>query len=203
MLRKSGQQLQIQGVWSGFAMPIAQFLAPGLIRDALAVQNTYKVERGIRLQTIVKANKVDLRALLALPVTDPAHPYKAEYPWEKVASHMDHRNSTLYGKIYRAKVLAAYESCYYHRFGAYMDDMLDRAGWHGRAAMMRCPAKIIVHGHRRVQRANSLNKKFLFLPKVNWVKPTDNTKFFNPYMTMILDEWEEKWGFFAGQEVEF
>ena len=56
---------------------------------------------------------------------------------------------------------------------------------------------------RRVFRMRDLREKFLYDKKENWVNPCDNTGYFAGYCTMVADEWEEKWGFFAGSEAEF
>merc|ERR1711991_638953 len=167
MLKKTQTNLLgVSGQYGGIRTFLVSVVFPSYARDELAQRNAQKVERGVHLQTALKANKVDLRSLLALPVTDPAHPYKQEYAWEKVCARMDSRVETMYGRWFRSKTLAFYESTEGHKFGMYKDDVINARGWWNRAARTR---------------------------------PTDNTPFFGPYCVMVVDEWEEKWGFFAGQ----
>ena len=89
---------------------------PDMFRHYLAIQNAHKVERGARLQQALKANKVDIRTMLALPVTDHAHPYKQEKPWQKVYAKADPGALSLYGKWYRAKTLTYYECQQFHKW---------------------------------------------------------------------------------------
>ena len=203
MLKRSQKQLTLGGVFQGFNYFTTMYLTPFVFREQMATNNAHKVERGLRLQTAIKANKVDIRALLALPVTDPAHPYKAEHFWEKCATHVDSRSATLFGKYYKAKVLAQYEQCQMHKFGMYWDDVQHREGWFHRAARTRAPQLLVVHSDRRAFRGRNWGFKYLYMPKDQWVRPSENTPFLKPYTTMVLDEWEEKWGFFAGQDTEF
>jgi ubiquinol-cytochrome c reductase subunit 7 len=203
MLKQTPVALNINGAYAGFRYFFFQFVNPNGMRDQLALLNANKVERGVRLQTALRANKVDLRTLLALPVTDSAHPYKSEFPWEKVVARVDHRNVSLYGRWYRAKILATYEALQFHKWGCYVDDVVNMRGWWNRAARTRMPQHIMIHQDRRVVRARSLKDKYLYDKKENWVKPSDNTPFFGPYITMVADEWEEKWGFFAGHDTEY
>ena len=193
----------MNGSHAGARYFVAQVFAPNLIRDELALQNTQKVERGVRLQTALKANKVDLRSLLALPVTDPAHPYRSEFPWEKAVARMDSRAGSMYSKWYKTKTMASYEAGMYHKFGVYVDDRINARGWWNRAARTRAPQVLVNHMDRRIVRGRHLKDKYLYARKEEWVSPVDNTAFFSPYCTMVADEWEEKWGFFAGQEVEY
>ena len=193
----------MQGHYAPLKYLLAQTVMPGLMRDQLALQNASKVERGVRLQTALKANKVDIRHLLALPATDAAHPYKTEYPWEKLAIRADPRDMTFYGKWYHAKIFSVYEWLQYHRWGMYHDDLITAKGWWNRAARTRAPRTQVLHMDRRVYRGRSIRDKYLYDRKENWVAPVDNTGFFAAYCTMVSDEWEEKWGFFAGQSVEY
>ena len=190
------------GTHAGARYMFGQFFYPNMFREYLSVQNAHKVERGLRLQTAIKANKIDFRALLALPVTDHAHPYKMEFPWEKTA-RQDTRALSGYGKYYANKVACFYDAIELHKFGICQDDMTSARGWWNRAARTRCPTDKIVHGDRRVVRGRILRDKYIFDPKSKWVQPSDNTCWLGPYILMISDEWEEKWGFFAGQEVEY
>lgn len=203
MFRTSQKALYNHGHFSGLRYWFAHFFYPNMYRDFLAVQNAHKVERGVRLQTALKANKVDIRALLAMPVTDSAHPYKMEFPWEKVYRSMDSGSSSLYGKWYKAKILSFYEGLQLHRYGIHQDDMVNLKGWWNRAARTRAPQEKIVHSDRRSMRARMLRDKYLYDKKERWVHPVDNTPWFGPYVIMVCDEWEEKWGFFAGQEADY
>ena len=203
MLRKTNALQYNHGHWSGFRYWVAHFCYPQMYREYLSVQNAHKVERGVRLQTALKANKVDIRALLALPVTDTAHPYKMEYPWEKVYATMDQKSSTPYGRWYRQKVLCFYEGLQLHKFGLCQDDMVNLRGWWNRAARTRAPIEKICHSDRRSMRARMMKDKYIYDAKSRWVHPVDNTPWCGPYIMMVADEWEEKWGFFAGQEVEY
>lgn len=191
-----------QGAHAGARYYLGHFFYPNMFRELLSVQNARKVERGLRLQNAIKANKVDFRALLALPVTDHAHPYKMEYPWEKVIKN-DTRSMSLYGKWYASKVMCFYDACEVHKWGITMDDMAQVRGWFNRAARSRCPGDKVVHADRRVLRGRVLRDKYIYDPKAKWVHPVDNVAWFGPYMMMVADEWEEKWGFFAAQEIEY
>eukprot|EP00658_Telonema_sp_P-2_P044607 TRINITY_DN324_c0_g1_i3.p2 TRINITY_DN324_c0_g1~~TRINITY_DN324_c0_g1_i3.p2 ORF type:complete len:202 (+),score=68.23 TRINITY_DN324_c0_g1_i3:41-646(+) len=201
-MRATPQLHTAQGIWAGMRYYMGHFFYPNMYREFLSIQNAHKVERGVRLQTAIKANKVDFRALLALPVTDHAHPYKMEYPWEKVIS-ADSRDLSMYGKWYSSKILSFYESNQHHKFGVMMDDMVNARGWWNRAARTRCPIDKVVHADRRVMRYRILKDKYIYEDKSNWVHPIDNVAWFGPYIMMVADEWEEKWGFFAGQEIEY
>ena len=192
-----------QGHWSGFRFWLAHFFYPNMYREYLSVQNAHKVERGIRLNAALKANKVDIRTLLALPVTDSAHPYRMEYPWEKVVATMDPKSLTLYGKWYRAKIMAFYENLQTHKYGLMQDDLIQVKGWWARASRTRTPQATLIDGDRRVMRGRVLKDKYLYDKKEKWVQPVDNVAWMGPYVMMVADEWEEKWGFFAGQEVEY
>jgi ubiquinol-cytochrome c reductase subunit 7 len=203
MLRQTGVCRNINGAYAGARYFFFQLAHPAGLREELSLNNASKVERGVRLQTALKANKVDIRTLLALPVTDSAHPYKAEYPWEKVAARMSGKHETAYGRWYRGKILAFYEALQHHRWGLFTDDVINARGWWNRAARTRMPQQLVIHMDRRVYRGRSFKDKYLYDKKENWTKPSDNTPFFSPYITMIVDEWEEKWGFFAGQDVEY
>uniref|UniRef100_A0A7S1M5R3 Uncharacterized protein n=1 Tax=Neobodo designis TaxID=312471 RepID=A0A7S1M5R3_NEODS len=193
----------MQGQHATVRILAGALIAPAYARNTMAIENASKVERGVRLQTALKANKVDLRHLLALPATDPAHPYKTEYPWEKLMIRADPRQMTMYGKWYYNRVFALYEIIQQHRQGVYYDDMINLKGWWSRAARTRCPKPQVVHMDRRVLRYRDLKEKWLYDKKENWVSPVDNTGFYAPYCTMVADEWEEKWGFFAGNGVEY
>lgn len=204
MFRKTPKaNIGIHGMAGGFRFWLAHLFWPNMFREYLAVQNAHKIERGIRLQTALKANKVDIRHLLALPVTDHAHPYKSEFPWEKIYAAMDPKALTLYGKWYRSKVLAFYEINQLHKWGMLCEDIINAKGWWARAARTRTPKKQLVHCDRRVTRGRILRDKYIYEPKKNWVHPVDNVSWMGPYVIMISDEWEEKWGFFSGQEVEY
>lgn len=203
MFRQTTTKGFVQGHWSGFRYYLCHFLYPNIYREYLAVQNAHKVERGLRLQTALKANKVDLRALLALPVTDGAHPYKLEYPWEKACGATDPKSLTLYGRWYRSKVLAFYEGLQIHKWGMTQDDLIQCRGWWSRASRTRTPKTQLIHCDRRVMRGRVLKDKYIYLDKKHWVNPVDNVAWMGPYVIMVADEWEEKWGFFAGQEVEY
>ena len=65
-----------QGVWVGLRCVLGYFFYPSMFREMLSVQSAHRIERALRLQKAIKANKIDYRALLSLPVTDYAHPYK-------------------------------------------------------------------------------------------------------------------------------
>lgn len=191
-----------QGIWAGMRYYIGHFVYPNMYREFLSVQNAHKVERAVRIQTAIKANKIDFRSLLALPVTDHAHPYKMEYPWEKVIQS-DTRDLSGYGKWYANKIMCFYEGLQFHKYGCLQDDLVNARGWWNRAARTRAPQDKIVHGDRRVMRARVLKDKYIYEDKARWVHPIDNVAYFGPYIIMVADEWEEKWGFFAGQEVEY
>mgnify|MGYP001598133938 CR=1 FL=1 len=203
MLRRTQPKHLAQGLSAGFRYWIAHFVYPNMYREYLSVQNAHKVERGVRIQTALKANKIDIRSLLALPVTDSAHPYRQEFPWEKVYSSMDPKTLTAYGKWYRLKVLALYECTLFHKFGIMQEDMIQLRGWWNRAARTRAPQEKLIHCDRRVMRGRVMKDKYIFEPKERWIHPVDNVSWMGPYCIMVADEWEEKWGFFAGQEVEY
>jgi ubiquinol-cytochrome c reductase subunit 7 len=200
---KATRPNQVQQHFAGMRYTIAHFFYPNMYREFLSVQNAHKVERGARLTTALKANKVDIRSLLALPVVDSAHPYRMEYPWEKVVAVMDPKALTFYGSWYRAKTLAFYENLMLHKFGLMSDDMIQVRGWWARAARTRMPQRTLIDADRRVMRGRVLKDKYLFDKKTKWVQPVDNVPYMGPYVMMVADEWEEKWGFFAGQEVEY
>ncbi|RNF01459.1 ubiquinol-cytochrome c reductase subunit 7 [Trypanosoma rangeli] len=202
MMRPTAPRYMAQGIWAGFRYYFGHFFYPNMYREFLSVQNAHKVERALRIQSAIKANKVDYRALLALPVTDHAHPYKMEYPWEKVI-HTDYRDLSMYGKWYASKIMCFYEGLQYHKYGCLQDDLINAHGWWNRAARTRAPQDKVIHGDRRVMRARVLRDKYIYEPKSRWVHPIDNVAYFGPYVMMVCDEWEEKWGFFAGQEVEY
>lgn len=96
-----------------------------------------------------------------------------------------------------------YEGQQLHKYGVMWDDMVNARGWWNRAARTRCPNDKVVHGDRRVMRCRVLKDKYIYEQKDRWVHPIDNVCWFGPYIMMVADEWEEKWGFFAGQEVEY
>jgi len=204
MLRVTQQKLYLHGHTSTARFLVGWTVWPELFRHFLSIQNAHKVERGIRVQTALKANKVDIRHLLALPVTDHAHPYKVERVWEKCYHKMDPGSLTWYGKWYRAKVLCMYEAQRYHRWGMYTEDAIGARGWFSRASRTRTPKAQLIHGDRRVVRARMLRTCwYTNLPRDKWTHPVDNVAWYSPYIMMVLDEWEEKWGFFGGTEVEF
>jgi ubiquinol-cytochrome c reductase subunit 7 len=173
-----------------------------MTREFLSLNMTKKIERHGRIQNAIKANKIDFRALLALPVTDHAHPYKMEYAWERVGQ-VDERTLSGYGKWYARKVMTFYETLQFHKWGCAQDDLIQLRSWWCRAARTRSPQILLVHMDRRVNRARAMKDKYLYEPKSRWVHPFDNTAFFSPYCVMVVDEWEEKWGFFSYQETEF
>ena len=206
MLRKTNTNLFFHGHTAPFRFVIGWTIYPEMFRHFLSIQNAHKVERGARLQTALKANKVDIRALLALPVTDHAHPYKTEKPWEKVYARMDPGGLSWYGKWYRAKILNFYEGMQYHRWGMMADDAIGARGWWSRSSRTRTPKVQLIHGDRRVVRARMLKTLYYaYLPKDKWMHPVDNIAWYSPYIMMVSDEWEEKWGFFsnAGINVEY
>lgn len=204
MLRATRQNNFQHGASAGARFLVCWTIWPDAFRHHLAITNAHKVERGVRLQTALKANKVDIRSLLALPVTDHAHPYKREQTWEKVTARADPGSLTPYGKWYRAKVLNFYEGMQYHKWGMYADDAVGARGWWSRASRTRAPKAQLIGGDRRVIRARMLKTQwYAYLPKHQWVAPIDNVAWYSPYVTMVLDEWEEKWGFFGGQETEY
>ena len=158
----------------------------------------------MRIQSALKANKVDIRNLLALPVTDNAHPYKMEYPWERLTTVLaDPRELNTYTKWYRKKTHAIYDTFQWHKWGVFADDMVNMKGWWSRAARTRAPQEQIVHGDRRVTRMRWARDRYIYDDQKKWVHPVDNVPFFGPYILMVADEWEEKWGFFAGSDVEY
>jgi ubiquinol-cytochrome c reductase subunit 7 len=201
-MRRSTPNLYMQGIWSGFRQVLAVYIAPGMNREYMSLNMAKKIERHVRIQNAIKANKIDFRALLALPVSDYAHPYKQEYPWERVIQS-DIRTLSGYGKWYATKMMVFYETLQFHKWGCTQDDLIPLRSWWVRAARTRSPQLQIVHMDRRVNRARMMKDKYLYEPKSRWVHPIDNTAFFSPYCLMVADEWEEKWGFFAGQEVEY
>ena len=201
-MRRTTSNLYMQGMFPGLRMVLGVFVAPNVNREFLSLNNAHKVERHVRIQNAIKANKIDFRALLALPVTDYAHPYKLEYPWERVVQ-CDARALSGYGKWYVRKLQVFYETLQYHKWGCTQDDLIPLRSWWVRAARTRSPQVQIVHMDRRVNRARAMKDKYLYEPKARWVHPIDNTAFFLPYCIMCADEWEEKWGFFAGQETEY
>jgi len=178
-------------------------LAPNMYRDQQAVNLTHKIERHMRLQTALKANKVDIRDLLALPVTDTAHPYKLEYPWEKLYSYNPSGATAFWGKWYATKIKSFHEWNVWHYWGVGVDDMLCHKVWWGRATRTRAPQDKIVHSDRRVVKAKANKFHFQQEPKHRWCHPVDNVAWLVPYSFMVVDEWEEKWGFFAGAETEY
>jgi ubiquinol-cytochrome c reductase subunit 7 len=203
-MRKTSTSLYNHGHYSGMRYQIAHWFFPQMYREYLSVQNAHKVERGVRLQTALKANKVDVRNLLALPVTDTAHPYKMEYPWEKCYAIGGAKNQmTPYGRWYHTKILCFYEGLQLHKFGIGQDDMVQLKGWWNRAARTRAPIEKICHSDRRSMRARMMKDKYIYDKKSRWMHPVDNVAWFGPYVVMVADEWEEKWGFFAGQETEY
>ena len=205
MLKRTSQaQMPHMGAYAGARYWIAHFFYPNLYREYLSIQQARKVERHLRLQGALKANKLDIRNLLVLPVTDHAHPYKMEFPWERLYQEgSDPRGMTTYGKWYRTKIDCVYDAWQWHKFGVYVDDMVNARGWWNRAARTRCPREHTIHADRRVLRMRWAKDRYIFDPKPKWVHPADNTPFFGPYILMVADEWEEKWGFFAGAEVEY
>ena len=202
MFRQTSTNLLASGPGGGLALWLGHMMYPQMYKDQLALNQTHKVERALRLRTALKANKVDLRSLLALPVQDHAHPYKQEYPWEKCVLQ-DDRTLSSYGKFYKLKTMALYEVILFHKFGVMVDDMASTRGWFARAARTRAPKVQIIHGDRRVMRGRVMKDKYVYEPKKKWVQPVDNTAYITPYLAMCADEWEEKWGFFAGQTVEY
>jgi ubiquinol-cytochrome c reductase subunit 7 len=207
MMRKSAP-LAFPQSFGSMLMPMMHFVCPSYFKDRKAVINTHKVERGLRIRTALKANKIDIRNLLALPVTDHAHPYKNEFNWERFYRGGDMQmtalnNMSAYGRWFRKKWMVLYELCLYHRFGAMMEDIISARGWYHRAARTRLPGVEVVHMDRRVTRYRWMRDRFIYDKKQHWVHPADNIMFFSPYIFMIVDEWEEKWGYFAGQEIEY
>jgi ubiquinol-cytochrome c reductase subunit 7 len=206
MLRQTNAlKFASQGAWAGKKYWLMHMFAPNVYRDYLAVQNAHKIERGLRLQQSLKANKVDIRSLLALPVTDHAHPYVNEYPWEKVYSmHQgDYKKLSLYGKFYRLKIINTYEVHHVHKFGCLSEDFVCARGWWARAARTRMPKAQCCHMDRRIVRYRALYNRFIYDPKQKWVHPVDDVSYYGPYIFMVSDEWEEKWGFFAKQDIEY
>jgi len=205
MLRSSQKQaMPHMGGPVGARYFLAHFFYPTMYREYLSLQQARKVERHLRLQGALKANKVDIRTLLALPVTDHAHPYKMEFPWERLyATGADPRGLTGYGKWYKTKTEACYDAFQYHKWGVYVDDNVGARGWWNRAARTRAPREQVIHADRRILRMRWAKDRYIYDEKNKWVHPVDNTPFFGPYLLMVADEWEEKWGFFAGGEVEY
>ena len=203
MLRKTQPNKFIQGSHVGIRQILSTFFAPQTFKDTLAISNASKIERGVRIQTGIKANKIDIRTLLALPVTDSAHPYVMEYPWEKLAWARGSNAASTYQKWYIAKTMAIYSTLFRHKIGCNEDDYISLRGWFMRAARTRAPPLLIVHSDRRVNRARVMRFQWNFLPRDKWVRPSDNVAWFRPYIIMVLDEWEEKWGFFGGADVEY
>ena len=203
MLRKTQSNLFLQGHFSGVRFTLMQMFTPGMFKDYLAINNAHKVERGLRVQTGIKANKIDIRTLLALPVTDSAHPYCMEYPWEKLVWARGQSAATMYQKWYVNKIMMLYAICLQHKLGCLEDDYINLRGWFNRAARTRSPQQLIIHADRRVNRSRVMRFQWNFLPKDKWVRPCDNVSWYRPYIIMVVDEWEEKWGFFAGQTVEY
>jgi ubiquinol-cytochrome c reductase subunit 7 len=193
-----------QGFYAPVRFMLGWYVWPDTFRHFLAVQNAHKVERGARLQQALKANKVDIRTMLALPVTDHAHPYKHERPWQKVYGQSDPGNLSLYGKWYRSKVLTFYECQQYHKWGMMMDDSIPARGWWARAARTRVNKVQLIHCDRRVVKARMMRTcYYAYLPKDKWMHPMDNISWYTPYVMMVIDEWEEKWGFFANSMTEY
>jgi ubiquinol-cytochrome c reductase subunit 7 len=180
-------------------------LAPGYYKDYQAINTSHKVERHLRLQNALKANKVDIRNLLALPVTDNAHPYRIEYAWEKIYKASPNKNGmTSYAKFYQAKVRSLHELFYWNRWGIGTDDLIGPGkAWWGRAARTRAPIEKCVHSDRKMLRAKAHRFHYYYEPKHRWMHPVDNVAWYTPYLFMVIDEWEEKWGFFSGMETEY
>ena len=191
-------------IYGGWALVVGQFFAPYLFREYMAVEQTRKIERHLRLQSALKANKIDIRKLLALPVCDNAHPYHQEYPWERTyLDQSDPRELTRFGRCHRDKMNSLYDLTQSFKFGTYMDDFIKARGWWNRAARTRAPKDQVVHMDRRILRYRWAKDRYIYDSEDKWVHPKDNVPFFAPYVTMVADEWEEKWGFFAGAEVEY
>ncbi|KNH03625.1 GTP-binding protein HflX [Perkinsela sp. CCAP 1560/4] len=196
--------MPFQNPYAGFRFLWAHFFAPNYFRHHLALGQTRKIERHLRLQSALKANKVDIRKLLALPVCDSAHPYHMEYPWERMyTGHSDPRGLTRYGQWYRAKIDAVYDMMQNHKFGAYLEDFVNARGWWNRAARTRAPKDQVIHMDRRILRFRWAKDRYIYDHPDKWVHPKENVPFFTPYVVMVADEWEEKWGFFAGAETEY
>mmetsp|Transcript_1962 Transcript_1962/g.3031 ORF Transcript_1962/g.3031 Transcript_1962/m.3031 type:complete len:206 (-) Transcript_1962:53-670(-) len=182
----------------------AHFFKPNFYRHHLALNKTRQIERSMRLQSALKANKVDIRKLLALPVTDSAHPYYTEHAWERVFTRQsDPRGLTRYGRWYCDKIETMYDLNENHKFGNYHDDFVKARGWFNRAARTRAPKEQVLHMDRRILRYRWAKDRYIYDTEDKWIHPTENVPFFSPYTTMVADEWEEKWGFFAGAEIEY
>ena len=204
MFRNTTPQRFTHNAHAGFRLYLTNWFFPNALRSQQCTNMAHRVERGLRLQAALKANKVDIRALLALPVTDSAHPYKSEFPWEKLLQvHNPKGGTSAYGRYYYRKVINFYEWGYWHRYGAGCDDLVCLKAWWGRAARTRAPQDKLIHSDRKVLRVKAFKMHYNNEKKSNWMHPVDNVQWFSPYIVMVADEWEEKWGFFAGTETEF
>jgi len=207
MLRSTSSRLMVgTGMGGGFGTFVKHLAVPQVFRQAMPAAAAQRIERAARNLQAVKENKVDLRQLLALPVYDPAHPYYVQKPWEAYfKQEQPPEASSTVGKLRKLESLGLREMSLYDQVGLFNDDLISEWYWACRQAVRRLPMDQRQWRQRRV----SVSHLFIgggqagHLPQQYWLHPADDVSFLYGYVLMASDEWEEKWGFMAGEQTSF
>ena len=168
--------------------------------QAVAAQ---RVEGHARNLQAVKANKVDIRQLLALPVYDPAHPYYLEKPWEVYfKADAPPEASSTKGKLHKLETMTVRENEQYDQVGMLHDDAYTEWFFAVRQGVRRLPKDQHSWRERRCFTANHVSggSGVAMIPEEYWTHPSDDVSYLAPYVKMASDEHEEKWGFMAGED---
>eukprot|EP01065_Artemidia_motanka_P042029 TRINITY_DN555_c0_g1_i1.p1 TRINITY_DN555_c0_g1~~TRINITY_DN555_c0_g1_i1.p1 ORF type:complete len:227 (+),score=100.29 TRINITY_DN555_c0_g1_i1:59-682(+) len=207
MLRRNAPRLAIStGQFGGVGNCLKHLLFPRIFSQGMPAAAAQRVERMSRNLQAVKQNKVDLRQLLALPIYDPAHPYYVEKPWEMYfKQEQPPEVSSTIGKLRKAESLGLRESAQYDQVGLFNDDTTTEAHFVVRQAVRRLPKDQRQWRNRRVTVALMLHSSggLGHLPVQYWLNPADDVSYMMGYALMASDEWEEKWGFMAGEQTAF
>eukprot|EP00756_Hemistasia_phaeocysticola_P027661 Hpha_TRINITY_DN16129_c0_g6::TRINITY_DN16129_c0_g6_i1::g.8352::m.8352/K00417/QCR7, UQCRB; ubiquinol-cytochrome c reductase subunit 7 len=207
MLRSTGSRLMVgTGMGGGLGTFIKHLAVPQIFRQAMPAAAAQRIERAARNLQAVKENKVDLRQLLALPVYDPAHPYYVAKPWEAYFKQEAPPEATsTVGKLRKIESLGLREMAVYDQVGLFNDDLISEWFWAARQAVKRLPMDQRKWRQRRVSVSHLLigGGQVGHLPPQYWVHPADDVSFLYGYVLMASDEWEEKWGFMAGEQTSF
>eukprot|EP01062_Namystynia_karyoxenos_P063634 TRINITY_DN5644_c0_g1_i1.p2 TRINITY_DN5644_c0_g1~~TRINITY_DN5644_c0_g1_i1.p2 ORF type:complete len:208 (+),score=81.78 TRINITY_DN5644_c0_g1_i1:101-724(+) len=190
----------------GVGIFVKHLFLPRIFRSSMPAASAQRIERMSRNLQAVKQNKVDLRQLLALPVYDPAHPYYVEKPWEVYFKQEQPPEATSFvGKLRKSESLGLRELCCVDQGGLFNDDTLSEWFFTVRQAVRRLPMDQRQWRQRRTTVFHMImgGGGLGHLPMQYWVHPVDDVAYIQGYALMANDEWEEKYGFMAGEEITF